>query len=112
MFRVLGTFAFFFKFCQVECVCIFVSVSVCKISLCLGCSFSKRKGIVINETDVVVYAQLLTGRKYVIGQNGSVHLEKQFAKQVLPFPYQTIVKVNIHTSTRIYSKYMSKVWNN
>uniref|UniRef100_A0A673GBD1 5'-3' exoribonuclease 1 n=1 Tax=Sinocyclocheilus rhinocerous TaxID=307959 RepID=A0A673GBD1_9TELE len=51
-----------------------------------------RKGIVINETDVVVYAQLLTGRKYVIGQSGKVHLEKQFAKQVLPFPYQTIVK--------------------
>uniref|UniRef100_A0A671RYW1 5'-3' exoribonuclease 1 n=1 Tax=Sinocyclocheilus anshuiensis TaxID=1608454 RepID=A0A671RYW1_9TELE len=51
-----------------------------------------RKGTVINETDVVVYAQLLTGRKYVIGQNGNVHLEKQFAKQVLPYPYQTIVK--------------------
>lgn len=54
--------------------------------------FSKRKGIAINETDVLVYGQLLTGRKYVIGQNGKVHLEKQFAKQVLPFPYQTIVK--------------------
>ncbi|XP_077080595.1 5'-3' exoribonuclease 1 isoform X2 [Siphateles boraxobius] len=54
--------------------------------------FSRRKGIVIKETEVVVYAQLLTGRKYVIGQNGTVHLEKQFAKQVLPFPYQTIVK--------------------
>uniref|UniRef100_A0A8C1ZTG5 5'-3' exoribonuclease 1 n=1 Tax=Cyprinus carpio TaxID=7962 RepID=A0A8C1ZTG5_CYPCA len=52
----------------------------------------KRKGIVINETDVVVYGQLLTGRKYVIGQSGKVHLEKQFAKQVLPFPFQTIVK--------------------
>uniref|UniRef100_A0A8C2ADB8 5'-3' exoribonuclease 1 n=1 Tax=Cyprinus carpio TaxID=7962 RepID=A0A8C2ADB8_CYPCA len=57
-----------------------------------GLSEHKRKGIVINETDVVVYAQLLTGRKYVIGQNGKVHLEKQFAKQVLPYPYQTIVK--------------------
>lgn len=59
-------------------------------------SFSKRKGIVISDTDVVIYAQLLTGRKYVIGQNGKVYLEKQFAKQVLPFPYQTIVKVNIY----------------
>ncbi|XP_039532768.1 5'-3' exoribonuclease 1 isoform X2 [Pimephales promelas] len=54
--------------------------------------FNRRKGIVIKETEVVVYAQLLTGRKYVIGENGTVHLEKQFAKQVLPFPYQTIVK--------------------
>uniref|UniRef100_A0A8C1DQD7 5'-3' exoribonuclease 1 n=2 Tax=Cyprinus carpio TaxID=7962 RepID=A0A8C1DQD7_CYPCA len=57
-----------------------------------GLSEYKRKGIVINETDVVVYGQLLTGRKYVIGQSGKVHLEKQFAKQVLPFPFQTIVK--------------------
>lgn len=54
--------------------------------------YGRRKGIVISDTDVVLYAQLLTGRKYVIGQNGTVHLEKQFAKQILPFPYQTIVK--------------------
>ncbi|XP_035384237.1 5'-3' exoribonuclease 1 isoform X2 [Electrophorus electricus] len=53
---------------------------------------SKRKGIIINETDVLLYGQLLTGRKYVIGQNGQVHLEKQWAKQILPFAYQTIVK--------------------
>uniref|UniRef100_A0AAY4ADF0 5'-3' exoribonuclease 1 n=1 Tax=Denticeps clupeoides TaxID=299321 RepID=A0AAY4ADF0_9TELE len=54
--------------------------------------FSKRKGIFINETVVVVYAQLLSGRKYVPGQNRLVHLEKQWAKQILPFAYQTIVK--------------------
>ncbi|XP_041954750.1 5'-3' exoribonuclease 1 isoform X1 [Alosa sapidissima] len=54
--------------------------------------FGKRKGVVINETVVVLYAQLLTGRKYVPDQDGKVHLEKQWAKQVLPHPYQTIVK--------------------
>ncbi|KAG7457013.1 hypothetical protein MATL_G00241860 [Megalops atlanticus] len=54
--------------------------------------YGKRKGITINETAVLVYGQLLTGRKYVVGQNGQVHLEKQWAKQVLPFAYQTIVK--------------------
>uniref|UniRef100_A0A4W5P316 5'-3' exoribonuclease 1 n=1 Tax=Hucho hucho TaxID=62062 RepID=A0A4W5P316_9TELE len=54
--------------------------------------FSKRKGITVNETAVVLYTQLLTGRKYVPGQSGQVHLEKQWAKQILPFPYQTIVK--------------------
>ncbi|XP_037386863.1 5'-3' exoribonuclease 1 isoform X3 [Pygocentrus nattereri] len=53
---------------------------------------NKRKGVVINETDILLYAQQLTGRKYVISQNGSVHLEKQWAKQILPFPYQVIVK--------------------
>ncbi|KAL0965964.1 hypothetical protein UPYG_G00288750 [Umbra pygmaea] len=54
--------------------------------------FGKRKGIIINETTVVLYAQLLTGKKYVPAPNGQVHLEKQWAKQVLPFAYQTIVK--------------------
>uniref|UniRef100_A0A674EEG6 5'-3' exoribonuclease 1 n=1 Tax=Salmo trutta TaxID=8032 RepID=A0A674EEG6_SALTR len=54
--------------------------------------FSKRKGIVVNVTAVVLYAQLLTGRKYVPGQSGQVHLEKQWSKQIMPFAYQTIVK--------------------
>ncbi|XP_027138852.1 5'-3' exoribonuclease 1 isoform X2 [Larimichthys crocea] len=54
--------------------------------------FLKRKGIVVNETEVVLYGQLLTGRKYVPKANGVVELEKQWAKQVLPFANQTVVK--------------------
>ncbi|KAM9718686.1 5'-3' exoribonuclease 1 [Menidia menidia] len=54
--------------------------------------FMKRKGIIVNETEVVLYGQLLTGRKYVPKSNGVVELEKQWAKQVLPFAYQTVVK--------------------
>ncbi|XP_040911362.1 5'-3' exoribonuclease 1 isoform X2 [Toxotes jaculatrix] len=54
--------------------------------------FLKRKGIVVNETEVVLYGQQLTGRKYVPKANGVVELEKQWAKQVLPFAYQTVVK--------------------
>ncbi|XP_072220368.1 5'-3' exoribonuclease 1 [Leuresthes tenuis] len=54
--------------------------------------FMKRKGIVVNETEVLLYGQLLTGRKYVPKSNGVVELEKQWAKQVLPFAYQTVVK--------------------
>ncbi|KAM8839421.1 5'-3' exoribonuclease 1 isoform 4-T4 [Synchiropus picturatus] len=54
--------------------------------------FLKRKGIKINETAVVLYAQLLTGRKYIPKANGTVELEKQWAKQTLPFAYQTVVK--------------------
>ncbi|XP_060762542.1 5'-3' exoribonuclease 1 [Neoarius graeffei] len=53
---------------------------------------SKRKGVVINETSVLLYAQLLTGRKYVVSPSSQVHLEKQWAKQILPFAYQAIVK--------------------
>ncbi|XP_053293486.1 5'-3' exoribonuclease 1 [Pleuronectes platessa] len=54
--------------------------------------FLKRKGIMVNETSVVLYGQLLTGRKYVPKADGVVELEKQWAKQILPFAYQTVVK--------------------
>ncbi|KAM6160482.1 5'-3' exoribonuclease 1 isoform 6-T6 [Erethizon dorsatum] len=54
--------------------------------------YLRRKGIIINETSTVVYAQLLTGRKYQINHNGEVRLEKQWSKQILPFVYQTIVQ--------------------
>ncbi|XP_072560134.1 5'-3' exoribonuclease 1 [Paramormyrops kingsleyae] len=54
--------------------------------------YGKRKGIVINDVMLVVHVQLLTGRRYQPCPDGRVQLEKQWAKQVLPFPYQTIVK--------------------
>uniref|UniRef100_UPI0037E9C2BE 5'-3' exoribonuclease 1 isoform X2 n=1 Tax=Semicossyphus pulcher TaxID=241346 RepID=UPI0037E9C2BE len=54
--------------------------------------FLRRKGITVNETVVVLYGQLLTGRKYVPKANGVVELEKQWSKQVLPFAFQTVVK--------------------
>ncbi|KAM6304978.1 5'-3' exoribonuclease 1-like [Aegotheles albertisi] len=54
--------------------------------------YQRRKGIIIHETSIVVYAQLLTGNRYQLNQNGEVHLEKQWSKQALPFVYQTVVK--------------------
>uniref|UniRef100_A0A8U8C623 5'-3' exoribonuclease 1 n=1 Tax=Geospiza parvula TaxID=87175 RepID=A0A8U8C623_GEOPR len=54
--------------------------------------YQRRKGIIIHETSVIVYAQLLTGNRYQLNQNGEVYLEKQWSKQVLPFVYQTVVK--------------------
>ncbi|KAM3932202.1 5'-3' exoribonuclease 1 isoform 1-T1 [Leptodactylus fuscus] len=54
--------------------------------------YQRRKGIIINDTSVVIYAQLLTGRRYQVSQNGDVVLEKQWSKQVLPFVYQAVVK--------------------
>ena len=59
-------------------------------------SFLRRKGIMVTETSVVLYGQLLTGRKYVPKADGVVELEKQWAKQILPFAYQTVVKVHIY----------------
>ncbi|KAM8952222.1 5'-3' exoribonuclease 1 isoform 2-T2 [Pelodytes ibericus] len=54
--------------------------------------YQRRKGVTINETSVVLYAQLLTGRLYRLSQSGEIHFEKQWSKQILPFVYQTIVK--------------------
>ncbi|XP_019724925.1 5'-3' exoribonuclease 1 isoform X2 [Hippocampus comes] len=54
--------------------------------------YLKRKGIVVNQTTVLLYGQLLTGRKYIPKSNGVVELEKQWAKQVLPFAFQTVVQ--------------------
>ncbi|XP_066455607.1 5'-3' exoribonuclease 1 isoform X2 [Eleutherodactylus coqui] len=54
--------------------------------------YQKRKGVIINDTSVVIYAQLLTGRRYRVSHNGDVVLEKQWSKQVLPFVYQAVVK--------------------
>lgn len=66
--------------------------------------YVKRKGIVVNETAVLLYGQLLTGRKYVPGTGGQVHLEKQWAKQLLPFAYQTVVK-NIKAFDSSHSRF-------
>ncbi|XP_061588821.1 5'-3' exoribonuclease 1 [Cololabis saira] len=54
--------------------------------------YVKRKGIFIKDTGIVLYGQLLAGRKYVPKAKGVVELEKQWAKQVLPFAHQTVVK--------------------
>ncbi|XP_029470943.1 5'-3' exoribonuclease 1 isoform X2 [Rhinatrema bivittatum] len=54
--------------------------------------YLRRKGIHINETSIIVYAQLLTGCRYQLNQNGEICLEKQWSKQVLPFVYQAVVK--------------------
>ncbi|XP_038673078.1 5'-3' exoribonuclease 1 isoform X3 [Scyliorhinus canicula] len=68
--------------------------------------YHKRKGILINETSVLVYAQLLTGRRYVFGHNGEVTLEKEWSKQVLPFAHQTIVR-NLKSFDSSFSHFSS-----
>lgn len=69
---------------------------------CFVFRYQRRKGIIIHETSVVVYAQLLTGNRYQLKQNGEVYLEKQWSKQVLPFVYQTVVKVNIQVQDLLW----------
>nr|XP_020648282.1 5'-3' exoribonuclease 1 isoform X1 [Pogona vitticeps] len=65
--------------------------------------YQRRKGVIINDTSVIVYAQLLTGCRYQLNQSGEVYLEKQWSKQVLPFAYQTVVR-EIKTFDSRFSK--------
>lgn len=78
---------------RLTCVKAFVFSTLLNLLSFPSRSYLKRKGIVVNETAVLLYGQLLTGRKYVPKANGVVELEKQWSKQVLPFAYQTVVKV-------------------
>uniref|UniRef100_UPI00398EEF20 5'-3' exoribonuclease 1 isoform X2 n=1 Tax=Pristiophorus japonicus TaxID=55135 RepID=UPI00398EEF20 len=67
-------------------------------------SFQKRKGILINETSVLLYAQLLTGRRYIFGHNGEVTLEKEWSKQILPFAHHTTVR-NLRSFDSSFSQF-------
>ncbi|TRY93704.1 hypothetical protein DNTS_029409 [Danionella cerebrum] len=63
------------------------------------------------QKEWVKEVQGLTEQKYVIGQNGKVHLEKQFAKQILPFPYQTIVKdIKAFDSSLVHFKTLEELF--
>ncbi|XP_074653880.1 5'-3' exoribonuclease 1-like isoform X2 [Tubulanus polymorphus] len=55
-------------------------------------TYYERKGIVIGQTNIVVYARPMMGRKYVSSSQGSVTLEKQWSTYALPFVFQTSVK--------------------
>uniref|UniRef100_H2ZAS5 5'-3' exoribonuclease 1 n=2 Tax=Chordata TaxID=7711 RepID=H2ZAS5_CIOSA len=55
-------------------------------------SYLDRRGINIGDTRVVIYAQVLLGKKYVCGKKGEVTLEKQWSTSVQPFPVQTVLK--------------------
>ncbi|XP_077990094.1 5'-3' exoribonuclease 1-like [Glandiceps talaboti] len=54
--------------------------------------YLNRKGVIIGQTFVVLYAKPLTGRKYVCGANGMITLEKQWTLHPIPYALQICVK--------------------
>lgn len=54
----------------------------------------EKRGIAIGETQFLVYAQLLLGRKYVCSVQGQITLEKQWATCARPYALQATVKVS------------------
>ncbi|KAJ8958884.1 hypothetical protein NQ318_019652 [Aromia moschata] len=53
--------------------------------------YKRRWGIEVGDTNVLVHAQVMIGRRYVFSPNGRVTLEKQFAQQTSNYPLQAVV---------------------
>ena len=56
--------------------------------------YSNRRGVSIGETYILLDCRMMTGRKYLCGHGGAITLEKQWARDVTTFAYQTAVKVS------------------
>jgi 5'-3' exoribonuclease 1 len=54
--------------------------------------YKDRWGVIVGNTDIVVEACLMTGRKYICGQKGKITLEKQWSKIPQAFALQTTRK--------------------
>ena len=54
--------------------------------------YKYRWGVVVGETRIIVYACVMTGRKYICGSKGKITLEKQWAKLPQPYALQTTRK--------------------
>ena len=63
-------------------------------------SYSRRRAIDVGEVTVIVYAQQLQGRRYILdhsGTKGSLRLLKQWSHSTSSHPLQTIVRdIYIH----------------
>nr|CAB3267808.1 5'-3' exoribonuclease 1 [Phallusia mammillata] len=51
-----------------------------------------RHGIEVGHTDVVIFAQLLQGCKYICGKQGEITLEKQWSSVPVAYPLQATIK--------------------
>ena len=54
--------------------------------------YKERWGVVTGEPEIILHVYPLTGRKYFMGNDGSLTLEKQWSKQPMYCPIQTVVK--------------------
>ncbi|XP_068209934.1 5'-3' exoribonuclease 1-like isoform X1 [Palaemon carinicauda] len=58
----------------------------------IATQYHDRWGINVGDTDILVYAAAMTGRRYAPTPNGRVSLEKSWSSIIQPYAYQTIVK--------------------
>ena len=55
-------------------------------------NYKDRWGVITGEPELILHVYPMTGRKYVIGDDGRPTLEKQWSKQPMICPIQTVVK--------------------
>ena len=58
----------------------------------ISARYKDRWGVIVGNTNIVIEACVMTGRKYICGQKGKITLEKQWSKISQPFALQTIRK--------------------
>lgn len=54
--------------------------------------YHDRWGINVGNTEILVYAKAMTGRRYVPTPNGRITLEKSWSNIIQPYAYQTVVR--------------------
>lgn len=71
----------------------------------------RRQGIDIGDTNLIVYARHVAGRKYVFGTSGKITLEKIYSEIQDPYAIQTIVDdIAVHDSTFVQFKTLEEVF--
>ncbi|XP_046595171.1 5'-3' exoribonuclease 1 isoform X1 [Neodiprion lecontei] len=74
-------------------------------------NYMNRLGIDVGETDVLVHACLMTGRRYIFGTQGKLSLEKQWSDVPSAFALQaTVGDIAVHDSSFVQYKNIGEVF--
>lgn len=78
---------------------------------CVLLRYMRRLGVDIGETNLIVYVNHVSGRKYVFGQEGKITLEKQYSEIQDPYALQAIVEdIAVHDSSFVQYKTLEQVF--
>lgn len=70
-----------------------------------------RLGVDVGETEILVHACLMTGRRYIFASQGKLSLEKQWSDVPSTFVLQATVRdITVHDSSFVQYKDISQVF--
>lgn len=74
-------------------------------------SYFTRLGIEIGDTEILVHARLMTGRRYIFGNHGKLSLEKQWSDIPSTFALQaSVIDLAVHDPTFVQYKNIDQVF--